>query len=158
MSGKTTLAKKLAKRHKLIHNRPIIVLDPVLDPDWQADFITDDEEEFLQAYWRNKNCSAFFDEGGDIGRYNKAMDKTATRGRHWGHKNFYICQRAKMISTNIRTQCSDIAIFKTSYDDSKDLANEFVEPMINEANNLGNGEFIYVRNGEKTVKLNVFEL
>lgn len=158
MSGKTTFAKKKAQSLRQLNNRPIIVLDPILDPDWNADFITDDQEEFLKAYWANRDCAAFFDEGGEIGRYNKAMDKTATKGRHWGHKNYYICQRAKMISTNIRSQCSELVIFKSSLDDTKDIANEFVEPIINEAHELGEGEFIYVRRGKSASRHNVFEL
>ena len=89
---------------------------------------------------------------------NKAMDKIATRGRHWGHKNYFICQRAKMISTNIRTQCSELVIFKTSLNDTKDLSDEFVEPLINEAHTLEEGEFIYVRKGAKPSKHNIFEI
>lgn len=86
------------------------------------------------------------------------MDELATRGRHWGHKVFFICQRAKQISTTVRTQCSEIVIFKNSRNDTQDLADEFVEPMILEADKLDNGEFIYVRHNQKPLKLNVFAL
>ena len=158
LSGKTTFAKKKAAafRKQGIH---IIVLDPLLDPQWNATFITYDQEKFLESVWANRKCAVFVDEAGSaIGKYNGVMDELATRGRQWGHKCFFITQRAKQLSTTIRTQCSELVIFKQSMADTKDLANEFVEPMINEAQFLKKGEFIYIRDGQKPLKLNVFKL
>lgn len=158
LSGKTTFAKKKAQalKKKGYH---IIVLDPFLDPEWQADFITSDPEKFLHVVWNNKQCAIFVDEAGDmIGKYDKVMEKLATRGRHWGHKCFFITQRVKQLSTTVRNQCSELVIFKQSAADTKDLANEFVEPMINEAHALAQGEFIYIRHNQPPVKLDVFKL
>jgi len=93
-----------------------------------------------------------------IGKYNNLMEQLATRGRHWGHKCYFISQRAKQLSTTLRAQCSELVIFKQSLTDTKDLANEFVDNAINEANALDDGDFIYVRHRQKTVKLNVFKL
>lgn len=158
LSGKTTFAKKKAAA-LAANGHHIIVLDPFLDPEWKATFITSDQEEFLDAVWRNRNCGVFVDEGGStIGKYNKVMDELATRGRHWGHKCFFITQRAKQLSTTVRTQCSELVIFKQSQLDTKDLSNEFVEPVIMGADKLNKGEFYYVRDNQKTVKLNVFAL
>lgn len=149
--------KKAAALKK--QSRRIIVLDPFLDPGWNADFITTDQEKFLDAFWNNKGCAVFIDEGGRmIGKYNKVMEDCATMGRHWGHKVYFISQRVKQISTNIRTQCSELVVFKQSLSDTKDLADEFVEPMINQAHTLNKGEFILVRDGCATLKLNVFSL
>lgn len=165
LSGKTTFVEKKSKSIYRLHNRKLIVLDPLLDPRWSNGinpgdiFITNNQAKFLHAVWNSKNCIVVVDEAGEsIGKYNEVMNRLATRGRHYGHKCFFITQRAKQISTTIRTQCSEIAIFKQSKDDTKDLANEFVEPMINEAHTLENGQFIYVRNGLKPVKLNAFNL
>ena len=141
-------------------NVKTIVLDPFLDPEWQADFITSDQDEFLNVVWNvGRQCAIFVDESGDaIGKYNNVMNELATRGRHWGHICHFICQRPKQLSTTIRTQCSNLAIFKQSLADTKDLANEFVDNEINNAHTLEKGEFIYVRDGYKTVKLNAFNL
>lgn len=159
MSGKTTLAKKKAESLQKVKGRHNIVLDPFLDPEWKADFITNKQDEFLKAVWGNRNCNIFIDESGSsVGKFNTLMDELATRGRHWGHKVYFICQRSKMISTTVRSQCSELAIFKNSRNDTQDLADEFVEPMILEADKLAKGEFIYVRDGLETIKLNVFEL
>lgn len=158
LSGKTTFAKKKAAalRAKGYH---IVVLDPFLDPEWNATFITSNQEDFLAKVWLNRNCAVFVDEGGStIGKFNDAMNELATRGRHWGHKCFFITQRVKQLSTTVRTQCSELVIFKQSLSDTKDLANEFVEPMINDAHLLNKGEFIYIRDGQPPLKLNVFNL
>lgn len=93
-----------------------------------------------------------------IGKYNTVMEELATMGRHWGHKCYFITQRVKQLSNTLRSQCSEVVIFKQSLNDTKDLANEFVEPMINDAHMLNNGEFIYVRHGQNPMKLNVFAL
>lgn len=157
--------EKKTKAIRRKFGRNIIVLDPLLDPRWrdspsdQQTFITSNPEEFLRVVWSNENCIVVVDEAGEmIGKYSDVMNRLATRGRHFGHKCFFITQRAKQISTTIRSQCSEVAIFKQSLDDTKDLANEFVEPMINTAHSLEKGEFIYVRDGQKTLKLNVFKL
>lgn len=158
MSGKTTYAVKKAQALK---NKgiPVIVLDAHRDPRWPADFITDDQEHFLEYVWANTGCAVFVDEAGDeIGKYNDAMNKLATRGRHWGHKCHFITQRSKQISTTVRAQCASLVIFKQSLNDTKDLADEFVEPMINSAHQLEKGEFILVRDGQKPQKFNVFAL
>jgi len=158
MSGKTTFAKKKAAALSN-SGKSIIVLDPLKDPEWNADFITDNQDEFLDVVWSNRSCAVFVDEAGDeIGKYNNAMNKLATRGRQWGHKCFFITQRVKQLSTTVRTQCSELVIFKQSRDDTHDLANEFVEEKINEAHTLGKGEFIYVRDGQPPMRLNVFDL
>lgn len=158
LSGKTTFAKKKAASLKA-RGIPIIVLDPLLDPEWRADFITSDPAKFLDILWQSRGCAVFIDEAGDaVGKFNEPMNKCATRGRHWGHKCFFITQRVKQISTTIRTQCSELVVFKQSYNDTKDLADEFVEPLIKEAHRLDHGEFYYVRHGQPTLKLNVFNL
>lgn len=158
LSGKTTFGKKKAKALKR-QGKLVFVLDPFLDPEWEADFITDDKDEFLQVVWANKNAAVFVDEGGStVGKYSEVMNELATRGRHWGHKVYFISQRAKQISTTIRTQCSELVIFKQSQNDSKDLSDEFVEPIILQADKLAKGEFYYVRDNQPTVKLNVFQL
>lgn len=158
LSGKTTFAKK--KAHSLQkQGYSTIVLDPFLDPEWNADFITSNSAQFLQTVWASRKCAVFVDEGGDtIGKYSDVMNQLATRGRQWGHKCFFISQRSKQLSTTLRAQCSELAIFKQSLKDTKDLADEYVEPMINEAHMLTKGEFIYVRDEQPPIKLNVFEL
>ena len=109
-SGKTTLAKELCLRLKA-RGISTLVLDSLSDPGWEADFITENPDEFLSVYFdpNTRYCAAFIDEAGDYaGRYDWAMVKSATRGRHWGHMNFYISQRGIQIARTIRDQCSNL--------------------------------------------------
>ncbi len=141
-TGKTTLAFKLAAKYKLKGTR-ILVLDPDMRKDWNADFITDDPEKFLQVCKLNQSAALFIDESGQtIGRYAGPMQWVATNSRKWGHKAHFISQRATQLDVLMRTQCSNIFLFKQSVNDSKILAAEFVCPELLGACNLKKGEFL----------------
>ena len=150
-SGKTTLAKQLARTYK--HNNiGVLVLDPLNDGGWSCDFITSDPEEFLRVYWDSCQCMVFIDESGDsVGRYDNAMIKTATRGRHWGHSNHYITQRGQQIARTVRDQCSNLFLFNTALEDCKVHAKEWNKPELIEAARLPQGEYFHTtRFGELT--------
>lgn len=162
-SGKTTWARK--KAHSLQKaERVCIILDPFKRSSWiynpEFAYVTNDETLFLKAIWENRECAIFIDESGDtVGKYNDLINQVATKSRNFGHKCYFIMQRQKQISTTIRTQCSDLIVFKSSLNDTKDLADEYVEPQINDAHKLPlDGSFIYVTKGKKPLILNVFKL
>jgi hypothetical protein len=142
-SGKTTLAKRLAARYK--HNAvPVIVLDSLNDPEWQGDFQTTNPDEFLRVFWSSKRCACFIDEAGDaVGRYNSVMQRTATRGRHWGHSVHFISQRGVQIAPTVRDKCSHIFLLTSSLADSKVHANEWNQPKLLGANALRKGEYFH---------------
>lgn len=150
-SGKTTLAANLVKVYKR-NQYGVIVLDELQDPRWQADYITDDPEEFLQVFWQSRECIAVIDEGGEsVGRYDKAMQKTATRGRHWGHSCHYIAQRASQLAPIVRDQCTHLFLFCSSAKDGKLLAEEWNKPELAECSNFKQGEYIHaVKFGQST--------
>jgi hypothetical protein len=143
-SGKTSLAKyELIPRYQA-NNIKVLVLDPMNDPGWNADFQTDNVDEFLKVYWASRQCAVFIDEAGEsVGRFDSAMITTATKGRHWGHKNHYLSQRGAMLSKTVRDQCSDIFLFTTSLDDCKVHANEWNAPELKEANSLAQLEYFH---------------
>lgn len=163
-SGKTTWAKK--KAHSLQRIEParaVIVLDPFKRPSWILNpdlcFVTNDRDEFLKTVWASRECSIFVDEAGDeIGRYDDIMNSLATKSRNYGHKCHFIMQRSKQISTTIRTQCAEIVCFQQSYNDTKDLADEFCAPALAKAHELKKGEFIHAIKGGNVSKNNVFLL
>ena len=155
-SGKSTLAKKLAQQLK-VNGTAVLVLDPLNDPAWQADYQTDDPDEFLNVYWQSRGCVAFIDEAGDVvGQYDKIMQKTATRGRHWGHSNFYLSQRGTMISRTVRDQCSYLFLFATALDDCKTHAAEWNSPELKTANSLKQGEYFYTGRFTDAEKRRIF--
>jgi DNA helicase HerA-like ATPase len=142
-SGKTTLAKTLAPVYRA-QGIKVGVLDPLGDPGWQADYRTTDPAAFLEAFWSSRQCAWFIDESGDaVGKYDEAMIKTATRGRHWGHRVHYITQRGAQLSRTVRDQCSTLFLFTTSLDDSKIHANEWNKPELRNAHTLRRGEYFH---------------
>lgn len=142
MSGKSTLAKALAHEYRK-QGRQVIVLDEMMDEGWDADFITDNPERFKDVFWNSRNLTFFIDEAGEaVGRYDKTMSMTATRGRHWGHIGYYICQRATMISRNVRGMTGEVYAFTCEPGDADTLAREYVQPKLLEAPQLLQGEYI----------------
>lgn len=119
------------------------MLDPDKRSQWNADFITDDPNEFLAIVKSNTGCALFIDESGlVIGRYGGAMQWLATNSRKWGHKAHFITQRATQLDPTVRNQCTSVFIFKQSLADTKILANEFVSDDLKQAHTLAKGEYL----------------
>ena len=148
MSGKTTLARKLAALYTAA-GRPVIVLDEMMDAGWKTEsgavLVTDDTETFLQAFWDSRSCAAFIDEAGEsVGRYDAAMANTATRGRHHGHICHYIVQRPTLINKTVVTQCTEAYIFVSEPDDLDALAKRYLCPEIRDAGAYMQGQYMHV--------------
>ena len=160
-SGKTTILKRLVEKH--LKNFEVIVLTSIFDAWPQGSHVFDDPDKFLQTFWASKKCIAIIDEGSvTIGRYNEAMEKTATQGRHWGHSCYFAVQRASQISPNIRAMCSQLFCFSQGQKDSDILSEEFNQPLLQNASSLKKGEFFLVRRfgddgGQYIEKMNAFE-
>ncbi len=124
----------------------VIVLDPMNDYRWGADFQTRDKTAFLQVVQHPEtiSCAIFIDESAEqIGQYHNEMFFLATRGRHYGHNCHFICQRATQLAKTVRDQCSYLALFNCSFDDSKALSNEFNRMDLREAHTLAKGEYFF---------------
>ena len=155
-SGKTTLAKKLATIYAA-NDLGILVYDPLSDPDWASNYKTSDVDEFLRVFWKSKSCAVFIDEAGDCaGQHDKIMQKTATRGRHWGHRCHYISQRGTMIARTIRDQCAHLFLFATALEDCKIHAKEWNRPELLEAAKFGQGDFFHVTRFGQLSRDNIF--
>lgn len=142
-SGKTTLARKLAAYYKS-HGIGVIVLDPLRDPGWQCDFITADQDKFLDVFWNSQSCMAFLDEGAEsVGRYDNAMKKTATQGRHWGHCCHFITQHGMDLSPVVRGQCRYLFLFASSRQQGEVLAKEYNQPELITCTDLKQGEYLH---------------
>jgi hypothetical protein len=143
-SGKTTLAKMLCHRYSENGIRTL-VLDPLGDPDWNADFKTRDADEFLSIAKQNQQCALFVDESSEaINKYDREKEWITTRSRHWGHKAHLIGQRATQINMTARGQCALAWIFWVGYDDAKALSQEFKGLNPDMIGNLKQLEFLKV--------------
>lgn len=157
LSGKTTLAKtKLVPAYKQ-NGVGVIVLDPMGDPGWNADFQTDSVDEFLRVVWESRQCAIFIDEAGEsAGRFDAEMIKVATKGRHWGHRAHFLSQRGAQISATIRDQCSTLFLFTTSANDCKIHANEWNNDILRQGNTLQQGEYFHVTRFKPAVRHKLF--
>lgn len=141
LSGKTSLAKQIAALYQKSGVK-VGVLDPLCDPAWHADYQTSDPEAFLHAFWKSKQCAWFIDESGDaVGKYDDAMIRTATRGRHWGHRVHYLTQRGAQLARTVRDQCTQLFLFNTSLKDAKLHAEEWNKEELAQAHTLEQGEY-----------------
>ena len=135
-SGKTTLAKRLAKRYRQA-NVGVIVLDPMNDPGWNATASFTESAPFLDVVKRSKSCAVFIDESGDtIGRYNDEMFWLATKSRHYGHNAHFITQDAKQLARVVRTQCRHLFLFNSALESCDILAKDWNKPELRKAANL----------------------
>lgn len=156
MSGKTTLAKRIANSY-LERGVSTIVLDPLNDPSFPASFRTKSSDEFLQIAKQSQSCALFIDEAGKyVGQHDTEMHWCATMSRHWGHNCHFIAQRATQISVLVRDQCAVLAVFKVSHKDAKLLAEEFAEPELEKASQLNKGEYYYISRFQPIEKRRVF--
>lgn len=140
-SGKSTLAKRLSAE-LIAAGITVLVLDPIQDPGWHTQYATADQSQFLQWYWNSRSCVAFIDESGEaVGRYNDVMNRTATKGRHWGHSNFYIAQEATQIAPLVRGQCSSLYLFTSAAKEGERMAAEFNAPELLQCTTLPRGQY-----------------
>jgi len=145
LSGKTNLAKRLASEYKR-QGVPVVVLDPLNDPEWACDFLTRDADQFMNVARGSRQCALFIDETGDaLGKFDTSRDWLATRARHYGHKSHFITQRPAQMSRTVWTQCTELFLFNISEYDAKLLANEFNQPDLKRADSLGPYECFHAR-------------
>lgn len=151
-SGKTTLVKWLTAAMKK-KGIKVAVLDPLLDPEWNADFITSDSAEFMRYVKQNKSHVLVVDESGSaIGRYNEAMNWLATTSRHLGHTTFFIMQGATQVDPIIRGQCSKCFMFTCAGPISDKIAIEMNEPKVSKGSRLKKGCFYLIDSYQELIQ------
>lgn len=85
------------------------------------------------------------DEGSiSVGRYNVEMQWLATMSRHWGHRSYFIVQRATQIAATVRNQCDTSFIFGVGENDTRMFAEEWREPNLKNLEKIDKGEFAIV--------------
>lgn len=144
-SGKSILNKRLSKWYKS-NGIGVIVLDIMRDPDWAADYLTDDAEDFLEFVKNPRKClqcALFIDEAGSsLDKYAKAFEWLTTQSRHHGHICHLITQRAPQVSLTTRSQCSTLYAFNIDGDDAKAYKKAFNEPALLKCPDLPQGHCI----------------
>lgn len=143
LSGKTTLAKVLCSLYRA-KGIKTLVLDPLCDPGWDADYKARNTEEFIKVARASRRCALFIDESGKaLGKYDPRTEWLTTMARHWGHKSHILCQRAEQLSVTLRDQCGQTFVFRVSGKDSKRMAQEFTDPRLEDASQLPKLHFFH---------------
>lgn len=138
-SGKTHCGKASAAE-ALALGRGVLVLHKPREPwpyagrlFWQ----TDDPAAFLRMYWQAKSCDCFMElADADVSKYDTGFHKCFSQGRHEGHRNFYMSQRAAMVHPNIRENCESLCLFSVPMKGARLWADEFNDDALLGAVNL----------------------
>ena len=122
-------------------------------------------DDFDWFYWSETDYIAvFIDEAGEtVRRFDQGMEKTATRGRHPGHQNFYIVQGLTLMSLQARKQCTRVYLFNCESGDADALYDLFGKKhnpkdpyrAIFDAPSFESGEFLYFTATAPPVKYKV---
>ena len=138
-SGKTTLAKHLCGRF----SNGSMVYDPI-ETSWPSDNVHASVEPFLSDFFASRSRHCFLDESLEIaGFHDRGVISTATRGRHYGHRCYYISQRVVGLSHTIRQQCSRLFLFAIPARDAAHLAEDFNDMDILRAPELEQLQIMY---------------
>lgn len=160
-SGKTTFARDhLAQEYKK-RGIGVIVCDPLMDTKWNADWITDDIDEFMAVVRDPEQClgcALFIDEGGVTfsGRkFDSEFNWLTTTSRHHGHVCHLISHKGVNLNPVMRENCLNVVAFNIHGDYAKDLARDVNCEELKEANSLPKGHYIYASrwNGVKRGKV-----
>lgn len=135
LSGKTWLCKQLCEILSKA-GIPVGVFDPMGCPGdnaWPgASMVVYTKRDFLRSYWASSRCVWIIDEAADnLGESDRPV---MTKGRHLGHSNMILSQRAKgMLRPSLRNQCAAALICQQNDDDAAELAAQFIIPEIRTA-------------------------
>jgi len=136
--GKTSLAKVLATLC------PRVAVYSTYKSDWGKNvvFFATDLDALVTFAQTNKNCNIFIDESGESINRDRQYQFFATRARHFGHRVFFITQRANQLTPTIRLNCSALYVFRQSPKDAQLLYDDFGHDEILEATKLKKYEYI----------------
>lgn len=162
-SGKTTLAKRLCQKFR-DQGDLTIVFTPMEGDEWAADEIWEwdgsesDVEAFLDFVFSHTSAHVFVDEAGDVkGRVERRFTQLASKGRHWGHRVYFISQRSRDIHIRIRNNCLHVFAFSQYRYDAELLAQDFNDDALLQAEHLPQGQCIVKERFKPAQHLRVFD-
>lgn len=143
-SGKTTLAKELAKVIWRTQRRYAIVLDPNNDR-WEANaMVYTQPEAFLEAFERSRSCEAIIDEAAIT--INRARDFMGcfTQGHHYGHNTTVIGHSGADLLPGMRNQFDRLFLFRQPASAAEVWRDIFANDGVLRCATLGQYEFLDV--------------
>jgi hypothetical protein len=146
-SGKSSLARALAREYALAGHVPI-VLDVTRNKEWGANaIIFTDPDEMLRYVRDPQKClrqPIFVEEAGiAVNKYQSEFQWLTTFSRHHGMRCHIVAQRAEMVDKTTRSQCANLAAFGLPFDDAKAYAREFNGQEIMQCTTFRPGTYIH---------------
>jgi energy-coupling factor transporter ATP-binding protein EcfA2 len=147
-SGKTTLARACAG---VFRRSGIGVLAhiPAGVPPWpEADRCIYEPGRFIETANLARRCAIFIEMAdASVSKYNEDFTKLATWARNLGHRCFFIAQRHTQINPTIRDQCGHLWLFRVGVKTASILAEEFVDPALEQAPDLADWHYLLKKRG-----------
>jgi hypothetical protein len=155
-TGKTYFNQRLAAGFQKA-GMGVLALIPQGFPPWpEADRTLYDPAVFLDTAHKARRCALFIEmSDANISRYDNEFIHLATFSRHLGHRCFFIAQRHTQISATIRDQCGTLFIFRVGAKTAAILAEEFVDPALNDAPTLQGHSYIVKQHGKPATRVNI---
>ncbi|MBA3849339.1 MAG: hypothetical protein C0502_05010 [Opitutus sp.] len=146
-SGKTTCGQQLAAL-AVAGGRGVLVLHKEREawplPAAPLVFQTHDPEHFLAVYWKARSCDCFMElADADVDKFDSRFHRCFTQGRHEGHRNFYLSQRAAMVHPNVRENCASLYLFAVPIKGARLWADEFNDETLLGATMLPPHQFFH---------------
>lgn len=152
LSGKTTLARALARAYYVRAGRRALVFDPHLEPWGNHAFVTADEEKFWPVVWRETGYLVVVEEAAATIRRERELVPVFTRLRHNNHKLLVIGHSGMDLLPVMRQQLDEIYLFRQPEKAAVVWAETFCEDGLLDAQKLRQFEFLRCRLYEKPRK------
>lgn len=143
-AGKSTYAKWLCSAlHTNRHHT--VVFNPRNQAGWVADFQSANPYEVMKYCQLDigKQKNVFIEEAIYLDK-DRDLDYFTAYSRNDWCKVWIICQRLKMITPNLRTNCEEVILFKSAVSDCAELADEYREPGLDEIGKFEHGQFYVI--------------
>lgn len=140
-SGKSTLAKRLCEEF----NRAGIATLALIKPNepYPAKWQTSDADKFLKKFWESRGCAVFLEMAdAAVEKSDTRFHEVFSRGRHNGHRCFYVSQRHAQVHPCIRENCEHLYLFRVSNNSAKIWAEEFADDGIYQATTAQRYHFV----------------
>lgn len=146
-SGKSSFARALAREYVSKGHAPI-VLDVTRNREWGDEaIIFTDPDELLRYVQDPEQCvrqPIFIEEAGlALNKYQSQFQWLTTFSRHHGMRTHIVAQRAQMVDTTTRSQCTNLVAFGLTAKDAKIYAEEFNGEEIMQCATFPPGTYIH---------------
>lgn len=142
LSGKTTLAKKLADDYFTVYGMQSLVFDPHLETWGKHAFVTAQEEKFWPCVWNMQGKLIIVEEAAATIRRERDLVPVFTRLRHNNHKLLVVGHSGMDLLPVMRQQLDVIYLFRQPEKASIVWAENFCESGLLKSQELRQYEFI----------------